>query len=59
MFVRGVFYQWMEITLFKSLYSGDPLVIANPHCIVLIKALDATFELALLLVKPLRAIVIP
>jgi hypothetical protein len=45
MFVRGVFYQRMGVTLIKSFYCGDPQVIAYPNCIVWIKAPEAEFSL--------------
>jgi hypothetical protein len=59
MFVRSVIYQRKGVTLIKSFYCGDPQVIAYPNCTVWIQAPEATFELAVLLVKPLRPTVIP
>jgi hypothetical protein len=58
MFVLKELYQRAERTLVKSVNSGTP-VIAFPDCAFRVKAPKATFELAVLLVKPLRPTVIP
>jgi hypothetical protein len=59
MFVLRELYQRTERTLVNSVNSGDPRVIAFPCYAIRVKASEATFGLALLLVKPLHATVIP